>query len=259
MSGLDWFALQLQRAQPPHVIRALSAALLGMALALVSVCLPKLSVSEETGTAFVDKIAAAYGGAELLPRLATMRQTGRTMSAMRGNVEGDMVRQFVYPDKLRIEIDYVGDVRETRILDGMSGWMDGEPVTGPMLMAMRLQAARLALPLLLISHRNEVIDHGHRRLTDGREIHLLELPLGEHSAISVEVDPESAMILRSHSLVALGGAIMEFMTVYSEFNSLDGVLVATREEQYAMGNYVGWTSISRIDFPESIAASSFRP
>lgn len=103
---------------------------------------------------------------------------------------------------------------------------------------MRLQAARLALPLLLADRRAEVRDLG---LRDGR--HILELALTPAMTLSVEIDPATNRIVRSSGK----GKDIEFATNYSDFRSVDGLLFAFAEENFANGTKTAATALTKVE------------
>src|ERR1700704_1632016 len=96
----------------------------------------------------VGNVMKEYGGTPAWQKVSTIRETGKVVPAMRKG-DGAATRFWQKPDKLRIEIAYPTE-REVRVVDGNHGTRNDKEVTGPSLDAMKLQAARLALPLLLV-------------------------------------------------------------------------------------------------------------
>lgn len=92
----------------------------------------------------VDDVIAAYGGAEAWKKVKSFRQSGSVASPMRP-APGEVTRLWTRPDKLTFEVVYPTG-KETRIVDGDHGTQNGKEASGMGLAAMRLQAARLALP-----------------------------------------------------------------------------------------------------------------
>lgn len=207
----------------------------------------------------LDKVLDAYGGRKALERAAAVRQTGRVVSTMRAGRVGTLLRAFERPDKLRVEISYPGEGSEIRVLDGPTGWRDGKRVSGPPLDAMVLQAARIALPLNLVRNR-EKLREAASVVQDGKSLRALELPLADGMTLSVGIDPESGRILRSSGRSAGGpmGAI-EFVTIYEDFRSVDGVLFPFQEVNIAMGRKTGDTTLEKIEILRAIPAATFRP
>lgn len=220
---------------------------------------PAASAAEDLGS-FLDRVVTAYGGEAALTKPGVVRQTGHTVSEMRGGASGKLVRMFQSPNKLRVEISYPGEDPEVRLLDGSHGWNKGEEATAPMRGAMQLQAARLALPLVLLEKKATVMDQGASTGPDGQSLRILELPLGPHSVLFVAVDVASGRILASRGILNFGGgASMEFATRYREYRHWQGRLYAGKEEQYAMGRYTGYTVIDDMEILDSVGPGAFRP
>lgn len=198
-----------------------------------------------------------YGGEEALRKHASFHAEGVVLSLLQGR--GNVVRDFRYPDRLRVVIAY-GPRIETRLWDGKTGWRQGTVVTGPPLDAMVLQAARHALPLLLLDRRGEVVDRGTDTFED-REVRVLELPLGNTLVVTAEIDAKTGRILRSAGRGGSGGSRggpLEFLTTYTEFRTVDGVLFPVRERNYANGFVTGETILGTVELRD-VPDEAFRP
>jgi hypothetical protein len=180
----------------------------------------------------VQKVVNAYGGAAAWETVASYRETGKVTSAMRSGV-GKLDREWKRPDKLRVEIEYPSHT-EVRIVDGDKGTQNGKEATGMGLDAMRLQAARLAIPLLLVQKRSEL---------NSTSANTIEIPVSNDVAVTIEVDPATGHILKSTGK-AEG---VEFTTTYSDFRKVDGLLFAFREENTAQGMTTGTNEISKVE------------
>ncbi len=211
----------------------------------------------------VAKTVQAYGGEQALEKARHVREFGSTTSIMRPGLKGTIQREFTSPDKLRVQITFRYDV-ETRIYNGRDGWRMGEAVTGPQLDAMVLQAARIALPLNLARNRKKLVDKG-RGEVEGKPVRTLELPLGNKLRLTVDIDPETGRIVRSAgrgglgTMGGMGGRPLEFITGYSDFRKVDGVLFAFREGNFANGMTTGETILEKIELPGTLPASTFKP
>lgn len=201
--------------------------------------------------ALADRVIEAYGGAAGWKNVAAVRETGKVLSGMQG--EGTVVREWVRPDNLRVNLAYAGS-SEKRVVTGLSGWRDDEPVRGPQLDAMILQCSRIALPALLLDHRKEVRELG-RQNRDGRELDVLEVPLTTYMSVELEIDPASARVLRSIGRAAVPGTTtrLEFIAVYDDFRKVDGLLFALREANYASGFRTGLTTLEKIEVRRTAA------
>src|SRR5438270_778139 len=93
--------------------------------------------------ALMSRVVDAYGAAAWA-KVAHIDATGRVVPAMR-NGPGAMTRNWSGADNLRVEIAYP-DKTEVRLLENGKGTNNGRASNPMELDAMRLQAARLALP-----------------------------------------------------------------------------------------------------------------
>jgi hypothetical protein len=184
----------------------------------------------------VAKVMTAYGGTAAWSKVTAFRETGTVTPATRPG-EGKLTREWQRPDRLRVEIVYPAST-EVRIVDGDHGTQNGKEAVGMGLEAMRLQAARLSLPALLIEKRQALRDLGN---------HKIEIPMSTTISMVVEIDPTSGHIIKSTGK----GAGIEFSTDYSDFRTVDGLLFAFREENSAQGTRTGTNAISTIEVTRS--------
>lgn len=213
--------------------------------------------AEEPLATFIDATVEAYGGAAALKRAATVLQQGKVTSTARAGKEGAMARVFSLPMRLRVEIFYGPDEGDLRVLDGVRGWREGKPVSGPALEAMQLQAGRLELPLSLLEHKASVKDLG-RAERDGVSVRVLELSLTSSLFMRAEIDVASHRLVRSLGR-STGRQPIEFVTSYSDYRKVDGVLFAFVEKNLAMGQPTGDTSFTRIELLPEAPAGMFGP
>lgn len=215
----------------------------------------KVSAAPPPAT-LVSKVLDACGGETAWKNVAAIRQSGRVSSAMKG--EGNLVREWVRPDKLRITIDYPSG-RERRVVNGLTGSRDGMPVNGPQLDAMILQSARIGLPALLIEHRQDLRDLGPRERS-GRTFDVIEIPLSTYMSIEIEIDRPTGHIARSigHAAVPGSNARLEFMAVYDDYRKADGLLFAFHEENFASGFKTGMTALEKVEVVTTPAAGAKR-
>jgi hypothetical protein len=205
--------------------------------------------------ALLVRIARAYGGERALARLRTYREAG-VLESPRGVAR--TFRLFSPPDRLRVEIVYPDGGGELRILDGSSGWRNGEQVAGPPRDAMLLQAARLDLPGLLLRNRRRLVDLGEVR-REHKTLRGVGVPLSDDLNLAVIVDPKSALIVHSEGALPGPGGQMRFATDYSDFRRVGGVLFAFHEANFASGQKTGETRLEKIELLASAPAGSFRP
>ncbi|PWC43198.1 hypothetical protein TSO221_20150 [Azospirillum sp. TSO22-1] len=208
--------------------------------------------------ALIRRSADAYGGEAALQGLQAMRQRGR-LTSLRTGAEGPVERVFQRPDRFRIDIRTPGQAPEVRVLDGARAWKDGAEAPSPLRQSIVLQAVRFGLPLILLEKRAAVMDLG--RVTDqqGNALRALAVPVGEGMTLVADLDPESGRILRSRGILSMGGATMEFATLYDAFRDVNGVLIPFREQHYAMGMNTGATVLDAVEVNPALPAAAFRP
>ncbi len=230
------------------------AAVLSLSLAAVT---PDAPASKDVG-ALVQRCVAAYGGKAALARSARSRVDGEVTSVVLHPGEtGKIVREYERPGRLRVEIRYAGQP-EIRVVDGARGWREGEEATGPRLDAMVLQAARLDLPALLQANVTKLKDGG-TAVVEGRKVRLLAVSPAEGLLVEAAIDPATGRILRSRGASTNGPQPIEFVTTYSKFKQVEGVLVPMREENWANGKSTGVTTVKKVTFPGRFADGTFRP
>jgi hypothetical protein len=219
------------------------------------------SASPDTAAAaLIERIIRAYGGQSKLDAVRAYRLEGRIVAVMQGR-EGPTVRLFARPNRLRVELHYA-NAPEMRILRGAQGWRGTpgavEPASGPMLDAMVLQAARAGVPWILMERRNDthVIDPLDLR---GRRLLGLEITLAPGLTLRVYVNPATNHVEMSQGILERGPMRTAFETMYEDFRSVDGVLFAFREENYASGQHTGYTAIEKVEWNPKLQDTDFAP
>ena len=146
--------------------------------------------------------------------------------------------QLTYPQKV-----------ERRMLEGDTGLVsfDGGhpyPATDPQRDAMRLQLMRLYSPLVL----QDKIEN----LTLTIEGDYCGLTLVEHGVrADYLVNQDTWRIEKVAGTLSIGGQDMRFLTEYSEFDFVDGVLVHRKENKYAGNVNTAVLSLKNIRFETS--------
>lgn len=200
---------------------------------------------------YLAEVVAAHGGGTAP---TAVHERGRTRSLRRG--EGPVERWWQAPDQFRIDIRYA-EGEELRLLRGAEAWQQGQLGSAPFRLALMLQAARVALPWRLQENAAKVSDRGTVKDASGATLRVLEWALPEGLSLVVEVDPTTRLLVRSRGILVLGGSTMEFATAYSGYKRLNGRLVATIEQHYAMGQFIGTTTLDEIEYPAALPATIF--
>src|SRR3954447_24544101 len=193
-------------------------------LTLVAALFVAASASAQSLDDVISNVMKEYGGKAAWQKVTSLREAGTVVPLMRKG-DGKLTRTWSGPGKLNVEIVYPTET-EVRIVDGDHGTRNGKDVTGGSLDAMKLQAARLELPMLLVTKRATLKGLGTK---DG--IRTIEIPLSETLSLAVNIDLKTSRILRS---TGKAGAL-EFVVDYSDFRRVDGLLFPFAEAGMAMG------------------------
>jgi len=193
-------------------------------LTILAALLVAASASAQSLDDVVSKVMKEYGGKAAWAKVTSLHETGTVVPVMRKG-DGKLTRTWSGPGKLNVEIVYPTET-EVRIVDGDHGTRNGKEATGGNLDGMKLQAARLELPMLLVTKRAALKDLGTK---DG--VRAVEIPLSETLTLTVNIDPKTSHILRSTGK-ASG---LEFVVDYSDFRRVDGLLFPFAEAGMAMG------------------------
>lgn len=222
-------------------------------LTLLALCLlwPLSARADLAG--FLEDVAKAHGGGATP---TAMHERGVTESLRRG--AGPVERWWHAPDKFRIDIAYP-NAPESRLLNGTNAWQQGRPASPPFRAALVLQAARLALPWRLRENAGQITDLGTAPQSNGRPVRSLEWQVAEGMRVIVEIDVESHLIMRSRGVMTMNGAAMEFATGYEDYRMVQGRRVAMTERHFAMGQYIGSTTLQSVEFPAVLPAPTFEP
>jgi len=190
---------------------------------LAALLLPPAALASDLD-ALVAKVVDTYGGSAAWAKVTSIDEKGRVDPAMRRG-PGAMTRNWSGAGNLRVEIVYP-DKTEVRVLENGKGTNNGRESSAMELDGMRLQAARLALPRLLAGKKASLRDLGAKD-----NIRSVEIALDGSLTVTADIDTVSGRIVRS-----VGRAKeVEFITVYDDFRTVSGLLIAFHEGNSAMG------------------------
>jgi len=215
-----------------------------LVIALVGAAAAPVGAQTRESDTWIDKIIAAYGEPNQVLSIQSYRMEARLRARARGK-EADVIRIAEGVSRLKILIRYP-DSTEIRVLNGKQGWRGGSAhnlalVHGPLKGSMVLQAARATLPWNLVELKTQT------HLVKNREsAPALEISLEEGLIVRAIIDPQTYRIVRSEGALRIGAAEVRFETEYSDFRSVDGVLFAFHEENYASGTHTGTTVVKSI-------------
>jgi hypothetical protein len=203
----------------------------------------------------LEHLIASYGGEENLQKLDSMVQEWDLLALTR-NQQGSDKRSVRLPEQLKVELTYPNK-QETRVLNGDAGYAifdDRAPAAASAMQtsAMRLQLMRLYSPLTLRDKRDAL------ELSPGDGY--LTLTLREHGLqADYVVSSDSWHIVKVVGQLSVNGAAMQFVTEYSEFSMVDGVLVHHRENKYVGGMNTAVLRLQRITVDADFDDDEFEP
>lgn len=227
-------------------------------LVLVILCMTALAPAGARADALadvLDRMIATYGGEQNLQKLDSMVQEWELLALMR-NQQGTDRRSIRLAGQLKVELVYP-DKLETRVLDGDSAYAifgdrDPAPASDMQRGAMRLQLMRFYSPLKLRERMDSL------GLSDGDGFVTLTLEEGPLRTDYV-VSTDTWHIVKTVGQIAMGGATMQFVTEYSEFSKVDGVLVHHRENKFVGGMNTAVLRLKRIEVDARIDDEVFAP
>ena len=221
---------------------------------LVVVFLPSLTQGDDVRSV-LDQLVQNYGGETNLRKMDSMVQEW-DLTAMMGNRHGTDTRSIRAPGQLRVELVYPNK-SETRVIDGdnafvIFGGAAPEKVSGMQADAMRLQLMRLYSPLMLrdkIDSVSLVEQEGFLALSlveNGMHVHYL-------------VNREHWRIEKVAGSLLANGKEIQFLTEYSDFAMIEGVLMHQKENKYAGGMNTAVLQLRKLSLDARIEDSQFVP
>jgi len=197
----------------------------------------------------------SYGGERNLRKLDSMVQEW-DMVALMGNRHGKDLRSIRLPGQLRVELRYP-DKREIRVLNGNASHVlfDDRPAQSarkPQHDAMRLQLMRLYSPLALRERRESL------SVTIDGEYCALSL-IEEGLRADYLVNTNNWRIEKVVGTLAVNGTSMRFLTEYSDFAPVDGVLVHQKENKYAGGVNTAVLTLREVTLDADLDEARFLP
>lgn len=203
----------------------------------------------------LDTLVASYGGEENLRKLERMSQEW-TVVALMSKRHGTDLRSVRLPGKLRVMLSYP-ERKETRLLDGDDSYVAfGEDALDTAQSfqrdAMRLQLMRLYSPLAL----RDRVDS----LTILPNEDNLILTLVENGVrADYMIDRGRWRITKVLGTQTIGDREMRFLTEYSDFRFVDGVLIHHGENKFAGNVNTAVLELRRLELDVDFDDSHFRP
>ncbi|QOY53587.1 hypothetical protein HUE87_06575 [Candidatus Sulfurimonas marisnigri] len=187
-----------------------------------------LSAKELSIDTVIQNMIKAYGGEKNLERSSSYEQVWQ-IDRQTDGVKGRDNRKVILPYYLRTKLIYP-EKTEIRVVirDNGTKEFSGRKVQakGPMLDAMKLQLMRLFTPLIL---KNRLKD-----ITMITEKNQYILSLKNNSITSKYfVSKNSFLVDKVIGELKIGSMNMEFLTIYEDYKSANGVMMPHREIKYA--------------------------
>ena len=203
----------------------------------------------------LEQMIEAYGGEENVRKLDSIVQEWDLLALTR-NQQGTDKRSIHLPEQLKVELIYP-DKLETRVLDGDTGYAvfgDREPAaaTAMQTSAMRLQLMRFYSPLTLRERADDL------ELSAGDGYVVLTLT---EDGLQAEyfVNTETWHIVKVVGTLSINGATMQFVTEYSEFSMVDGVLVHHRENKFVGKTNTAVLRLRNVELDAAFDDDAFVP
>jgi hypothetical protein len=201
-------------------------------------------------------VVDAYGGEKAMRAVNGFHASGDQWAAQLDQpIHAE--RWFARPDRLRLDLAYP-DHHEIRLTHGTDGWSGSSPdhltPANPMkLQAMRLQTARLDIPLRLLELHDKVEARGN----DSSDRIVLRLPVDSALYIEYHVDPKTYYITKVTT--GMTSPEMQFDADYSEFQKVGGVLVPFHEVTYAGGTMTSKYQMTKFEWNPKDLESHLKP
>ncbi len=190
----------------------------------------------------LDNVIKSYGGEKPLKQLNKYAQVWKIKTSM-GSV-GQEERKVIIPDALSIELTYPSR-HEIRLLNKDYGTKETQGVTkaakGALLDAMKLQLMRIYSPLVLKNHKSDLA------LIDTKEYYKIEFIKGSITSYYF-VNKKTFMIDKVIGELSQGENKMSFRTLYSNYQDVNGVMIAHNEEKFAAQTPTAKLSLKKVTF-----------
>lgn len=225
-----------------------------MLILLVVISVPAHAQDSDVRTV-LDRLVHSYGGEQNLQKLDNMVQEWDMVALMR-KTHGTDTRSVHAPDKLRVELSYP-EKSEIRILNGDVAHVvfEGRPperVAGMQQIAMQLQLMRLYSPLML---RNKIDSISLIEQGD-----LLALSLVENGVhVHYMVNKDKWLIEKVAGTIIMNGGEIQFLTEYSDFAKIEGVMMHRKENKFAAGMNTAVLQLRKVTLDVEFDARQFQP
>lgn len=208
--------------------------------------------------ALLDKIISVYGTQERLDKIKGVIQEGSAYVRLE-NAKGSFKRVYEYPSKLSINRVFQNIQAKSNITNGKEVWLNNEEVVGSFEELMLLKAKTLFLAKYIAQNRNDIEYKGKITSENDTEWHIFFIKFPSGSEMMLQVDPNTFYIASTITYVHQFVDKKTLLTVYEDYEKIDGVLMAKKEHEYMNKYYIGTINIEKVQFAEKVDSASFAP
>lgn len=199
-------------------------------------------------------------GQEKILNTQSMRVSGKAlMMGMEAPIEFTSVR----PDKMRIEIDFQGNLI-VQAYDGTTAWSinptsgsaEAIELTGPQADGMIEQADMDGL-LWNYEEKGHQLELDDTDEMDGTEVYVLKMTKKNGNIDYYYMDAENFVVLKMKSKTIMQGTEIETETLFSNFQDVDGYILPFTTEQLYGGQSAMTLSFENVEFDVDVDESIF--
>jgi hypothetical protein len=204
----------------------------------------------------------ARGGRERLAAVTSLLATGRVVS---GASESTFTLTWVRPDKARLEL-VTGPRRMIEVVTGADAWWVAPDATPPQSGLLPPDAAREIAERGdvdgILAHwrvRGYTATLGGEEEIAGERVAIVELARGGGETHRLSLSPRTSLVLRRISRWGSGGTGVEVEARFSDFRTVDGVVIPFAIERRAGGELLHRIVVERVQLNRRVDPALFVP
>jgi outer membrane lipoprotein-sorting protein len=224
--------------------------------------LTSMAAWAQTADEIIDKHMQAMGGKEKLKAVQTQRLTGKMV--MGQGMEAPFTMEMARPNKMRMEFTFQG-MTGIQAFDGKGGWSvmpfmgKTEPEAMPEEEAKIMQEEADIDGLLMdYKEKGRQVEYAGKEELEGTPVHKLKVTQKNGDVVYVFIDAEQYLQLKQSGKRKIRGQEMESETLFSDFKTVDGLVLPHAIEQKAAGMPAGMVmTISKVEINPGVEDSRF--
>jgi zinc protease len=218
---------------------------------------------EASASQLLQRAIDAKGGLERLRAVRTARaDTQTTLVTSEGRVQTISSTYIAYPDRFRVEAALPSG-RVVQVYAHGDAWVRGP---GGLVEAspaererFRAGAGRDIISLLLRAERGEIAARALPDVRDGgRGLNVLELAQGTPDAVTLFLDPGTALVVKQRYTIDSQGGPAQAEELFSDYRAVDGIQVAFRAVVQQAGTTVVEREVTRFAINIPLDEALFR-